>query len=419
VLLGAATVLLTEVLSPCGLLRRGPLLLAWFLIIAAAIAYLWRHRSAVRIAFRPVETTVAAAIAIMAGFIGYTAWLSPPNSADAMAYHMPRVVYWAQAGSVAFYPTSYLNQIMMPPLAEYCMLHTYVISGGDPFINLVTFGAYIGSIIAVSALAAALGLRSRAQAFAALFNGEGVVDPGCACDPGKGPRLRSALAVPLEGLGGLVGTLTLYHSERDAFNGDHLRIAQAISSKLCLTIENAGQYQAAQESALTDELTGLPNVRPLFIHLNQELARCQSAIIPLTVLVLDLDRFKEVNDRFGHLEGNRVLRLVARGLRSSCRPGDFVARMGGDEFVMVLRDFRPEALERRKQELSDMVVRAGREVCGEDILSLSAGDASFPRDGGDAEKLLAAADKRMYQVKQSHHNDLQSGSLHERGLAVA
>jgi len=217
--------------------------------------------------------------------------------------------------------------------------------------------------------------------------------------------MRSAMAVPLEGVAGLVGTLTLYHSRRDAFTSDHLRIVQAISSKICLTIENANRYQTAQELALTDELTGLPNVRPLFVHLNQELARCRSCGGALTVLVLDLNRFKEVNDRFGHLEGNRVLSLVAQGLKSGCRTGDFVARMGGDEFVLVLRDVPPQALERRKQDLSDMVIAAGRAVCNEDIVSISVGDASYPQDGSDAERLLAAADKRMYQVKQQHHTE--------------
>jgi diguanylate cyclase (GGDEF)-like protein/putative nucleotidyltransferase with HDIG domain len=238
-----------------------------------------------------------------------------------------------------------------------------------------------------------------------ITNGEGALDPGCARDPDNCPRLRSGLAVPLDGVDRLVGTLTLYHSQPHAFTGDHLRIVQAISSKICMTIEDAHQYQTAGESAQTDELTGLPNVRPLFVHLSEQLARCKSTGSLLTVLVLDLDRFKEVNDRFGHREGNQLLRLVARGLRSHCRASDFVARMGGDEFVLVLCDLPPEALERRKRDLGDMVLTAGRKVCGGDIVSLSAGHASFPSDGTDAEQLLAVADKRMYQVKQLHHAD--------------
>ncbi|MCX6629056.1 MAG: HD domain-containing protein [Candidatus Solibacter sp.] len=100
-----------------------------------------------------------------------------------------------------------------------------------------------------------------------IVNGEGALDPGCGYDPQKGAQLRSALAVPLEGPSGVVGTLTLYHSQRNGFTPDHLRIVEAISSKVCLTIENARVYEAAQKSAATDELTGLPNVRPLFIHL--------------------------------------------------------------------------------------------------------------------------------------------------------
>jgi hypothetical protein len=169
VALGVAVALVTEILSLFHLLRRGPLIVVWLAI--AALAVFWRRRS-----FRPpvppfrfVEASVAAVCAVIVATVGVTAWLSPPNSADAMAYHMPRVVYWAQAGSVAFFPTHYFNQISLQPLTEYFYLHTYVLSGGDHFINLVTTAAFAASIVGVSALAGALGAGLRGQAFAALF----------------------------------------------------------------------------------------------------------------------------------------------------------------------------------------------------------------------------------------------------------
>jgi diguanylate cyclase (GGDEF)-like protein len=118
------------------------------------------------------------------------------------------------------------------------------------------------------------------------------------------------------------------------------------------------------------------------------------------VLVCDLDGFKQVNDRFGHLEGNRVLQSVAKGLRDSCRAYDYVARMGGDEFVLVLPGQKIEYARQKIDRLGEMVAAVGRQVCGDDSLSLSIGAANWPKDGDDAEQLLADADRRMYQVKQ-------------------
>ncbi|PYV97396.1 MAG: hypothetical protein DMG86_18330 [Acidobacteria bacterium] len=168
-----------------------------------------------------------------------------------------------------------------------------------------------------------------------IINGNPSVEPGYLNDPTKFSTLRSALAIPLEGLAGVVGVLALYHAERDAFTSDHLRILLAISSKMALAVENALKYEQAESSATTDYLTGLPNARSLFLQLDRELARCKRDTSSLTVMVCDMDGFKQINDRFGHLEGNRVLRLFAVALKESCREYDYVARMGGDEFVVV------------------------------------------------------------------------------------
>jgi diguanylate cyclase (GGDEF)-like protein len=240
-----------------------------------------------------------------------------------------------------------------------------------------------------------------AQNLKPILNGNPSVEPGYLNDASKYSTLNSALAVPLEGLGGVVGVVALYHVEKDFFTSDHLRILLAVSSKMALAIENAMKFQQAESSAVTDFLTGLPNARSLFLQLDRELARCKRDNTNLTVMVADLDGFKQINDRFGHLEGNRVLRLFAHSLKETSREYDYVARMGGDEFVVIAPGLTAEATARKVEQMRDLAQQAGKDVCNEDILSLSVGKAVYPQDGMDAEKILSEADKRMYLQKRS------------------
>jgi len=243
-----------------------------------------------------------------------------------------------------------------------------------------------------------------AQNLKPILNGNPSVEPGYLNDLSKYSTLMSALAVPLEGLQGVVGVVALYHAEKDFFTSDHLRILLAVSSKMALAIENALKYEQAENSAVTDYLTGLPNARSLFLQLDRELARCKRDKTTLTVMVSDMDGFKQINDRFGHLEGNRVLRLFAHSLKETSREYDYVARMGGDEFVVVAPGLTADAAARKTQQMLELVHQVGKEVCKEDILSLSVGKAVYPEDGLDAEKLLSEADKRMYLQKLSQPN---------------
>ncbi len=240
-----------------------------------------------------------------------------------------------------------------------------------------------------------------AQNLKPILNGNPSVEPGYLNDPSKYSTLSSALAVPLEGLQGVVGVVALYHADKDFFTSDHLRILLAVSSKMALAIENALKYEQAESSATTDYLTGLPNARSLFLQLDRELARCKRDNTTLTVMVSDMDGFKQINDRFGHLEGNRVLRLFAHSLKETSREYDYVARMGGDEFVVISPGMTTEASARKAEQMRELVHQVGIEVCREDILSLSVGKSVYPEDGLDAEKLLTEADRRMYLQKQS------------------
>jgi diguanylate cyclase (GGDEF)-like protein len=227
------------------------------------------------------------------------------------------------------------------------------------------------------------------------------VEPGYLNDPKKFSTLRSAVAVPLEGVNGVIGVVTLYHSERDAFTKDHLRILLAIGAKIGMSIENAIRFRQVESSATTDFLTGLPNARSLFLQLDAELARCRRSVQPLAVLVTDLDGFKQINDRFGHLDGNKVLRAVANGFKSVCREYDYVARMGGDEFVILLPGVKGDDVGPKLEQLQRVVKNVCQDLFAEDLVGASIGLAVYPEDGRDAEQLLAEADRRMYQEKRA------------------
>lgn len=167
---GAFAVAITETAGAFHALTRPTLLLAW---IAAAVCAIWRCRarslkmSALRLNL--VDSLLAVIIASILAILAFIALKSPPNSTDAMAYHLPRVLYWAQQHSVNFFATPYLNQIMLQPFAEYLVLQTYVISGGDHFANLVQWFGCLTSIVAVAAIAKQFGADVRSQLLTALF----------------------------------------------------------------------------------------------------------------------------------------------------------------------------------------------------------------------------------------------------------
>ncbi len=203
--------------------------------------------------------------------------------------------------------------------------------------------------------------------------------------------VRHALSVPLAD-GALKGALTLYRTGGALFTTEDARILATIAPKLAGAVANGLRFRRAADEAVTDGLTGLPNVAALAQRLSGNSS-------PGAVVVCDLDGFKGVNDRFGHLMGNRMLEALADRFRKSCRTGDFVARLGGDEFVLLLDGIGPNEIAARIAQFRDMVRATGRSLCKEDVLDASFGAAFFPADGITSDELLAAADQRMYQLK--------------------
>src|SRR5438128_3556370 len=158
-------------------------------------------------------------------------------------------------------------------------------------------------------------------------------------------------------------------------------------------------FEQTQEDSLTGPLTALPYTRFMIMHLTRELARANRLKSEVSLLVMDLDRFKEINDTYGHHVGDRALREIAAVLRAAIRPYDICVRYAGDEFIVVLSGCGPDEAENKRLELQQSVDNIELDV-RPDLripMMMSAGAAVFPRDGTTYEALLATADSRMYR----------------------
>ncbi len=211
---------------------------------------------------------------------------------------------------------------------------------------------------------------------------------------------RSTAIFPLEHQDTLVGTLALYCEEDRGYSADEVRLLETISRHTATAVHNALAFERTQESALTDNLTGLPNSRYMYSFFDQERSRAERHGYPL-VLMMDLDGFKKINDTFGHHVGDEILRRVAQVSRSQVRSGDTLIRYAGDEFVAVLHRVTPDMVLEMKTRLQAAVdnfayeVRPGRVA----RIGISIGFATFGEDGTALDELMEVADQRMYQDK--------------------
>ena len=221
--------------------------------------------------------------------------------------------------------------------------------------------------------------------------------------------LLSALVCPLIAGERFIGTLAVYHSIASFYRDDHRRLLDRVCEQAAAVIHNAVVFEQTQEASLTDPLTGLPNTRFMFMHLTRELARADRLASEFSLLVMDLNDFKDINDSYGHHAGDRALRAVSQALRAAIRPYDICARYAGDEFVVVLTGCGREEAEGKRLELQRAIARAVFEPLPGHVvpLSISAGAAVFPEDGDSYEALLAKADSRMYHDKSASKRDGQ------------
>jgi diguanylate cyclase (GGDEF)-like protein len=233
----------------------------------------------------------------------------------------------------------------------------------------------------------------------------GLVGDGPGLRPVAGePAAKTVIAVPLKQSGRIVGVLDLYDKEGGRpFSAHDLDTILAFAGQASVAIDNVLLHQEAQRLSLTDPLTSLWNYRYLTLGLGHEIERASRFSRPLAVLMLDLDRFKQVNDHHGHQVGDAVLVEMAARMRTEVREVDTLARYGGEEFVVVLPETDAAGAARAADRLGEAIRSAP--FCAGTVHALtvttSIGVAVFPEHGSTASRLLRSADDALYAAKDA------------------
>ncbi len=227
----------------------------------------------------------------------------------------------------------------------------------------------------------------------------------------EGQRMLAML--PLVAKGQSIGLVELFSASAISWSAELLELARTMANEAAMALENARLYEDARKLADRDPLTGFYNHRFLHERLGEEVVRTQRARRPLSVLMLDLDDFKLVNDTFGHLFGDRVLTWTSELIRSTLRGSDIPARYGGDEFAIIL----PETDTAEAHKAAERILDAFRDQAfqgeqrGPVPIGASIGVATYPADGRTATDLIAAADQALYRVKREGGRDAAGAAV--------
>jgi diguanylate cyclase (GGDEF)-like protein len=213
------------------------------------------------------------------------------------------------------------------------------------------------------------------------------------------PDSRSVLCSPISYGETLLGVLNVESRQEDAFSPEDVLIMNTLADLLATALHNSFVFQKLQQTAITDGLTGIKTRRFFWEALSSEWKRASRSGRPFSVVLIDLDKFKEVNDTLGHLEGDLVLARVGRLLEQKCRQSNVVARYGGDEFIILM----PETGVEQAQVLAERLRLwlSTDPMLQEHLITGSFGVASFPVHGFTAEEIIRIADAGMYVSKHA------------------
>ncbi|MFN0317629.1 MAG: diguanylate cyclase [Burkholderiales bacterium] len=244
----------------------------------------------------------------------------------------------------------------------------------------------------------------------------------CPHSAGLAPDTLPQLCLPLMAQGEILGLVCVQATQGTSWVADERaqRLARAFSEQISLGLSSFSLRETLRRQSIVDSLTGLYNRRYLDETLRREVFRAKRSEKALSVIMLDADHFKRLNDTFGHDAGDVALRGLGEQLRSGVRAGDIACRYGGEEFALVLADCGKEQALQRARRIAQNV-RELRLVHGGTPLqqiTISGGVATYPEDGEEAEQLIAAADRALYAAKQSGRDRVLGTERGESSSAV-
>ena len=214
--------------------------------------------------------------------------------------------------------------------------------------------------------------------------------------------VASLLIVPLNVKAQTSGALVLVSSEKEFFNEELQHVFQIIANQIAVSLESAEMVEQVQRMAITDGLTRLYNKRYFEERIDEIMARGERHEQPLSLMMMDLDHFKRINDTYGHPVGDLVLRETAKVIQDSVRKIDLLARYGGEEFILVVDSTSAEKARAKADELRRKVSELSFETeLGRFGVTMSIGISSFPEDARQKEELIEKADVALYQSKRS------------------
>jgi diguanylate cyclase (GGDEF)-like protein len=230
------------------------------------------------------------------------------------------------------------------------------------------------------------------------------------------PESRAVLCLPISYGESLLGVLNVESRDENAFAPQDVLILNTLADLLATALHNSFVFQKLQQQSITDGLTGIKTRRFFWEALSSEWKRASRSGRPFSVVLIDLDKFKEVNDSLGHLEGDLVLARVGRLLEQKCRQSNVVARYGGDEFIILM----PETGIEQAQVLAERLRLwlATDPMLEEHHITGSFGVASFPVHGFSMEDLIRIADAGMYIAKHAGGNQVSTSDAFGEGSSV-